>query len=116
MLDDVENLTEEKIYGVLQEYHEDFKKGSLEAKNWPAYMSSYILSKAALNAYTRILAKKLPNFCINCVSPGFVSTDLTFNSGVLTVEEGAESIVKIALLSTGGSSGLFFDRQEIFPF
>ncbi|XVE77094.1 hypothetical protein DITRI_Ditri13aG0034600 [Diplodiscus trichospermus] len=112
VLSDGENLTEEKVDEVLSEYMKDFKEGSLEAKGWPAFMSTYILSKAAMNAYTRILAKKYPDFCINCVCPGFVKTDINYNCGILTVEEGAESPVRLALLPNGGPSGLFFDRME----
>ncbi|XVE77090.1 hypothetical protein DITRI_Ditri13aG0034200 [Diplodiscus trichospermus] len=112
VLSDSENLTEEKVDEVLSEYMKDFKEGSLEGKGWPAFMSTYILSKAAMNAYTRILAKKYPGFCINCVCPGFVKTDINYNCGILTVEEGAESPVRLALLPNGGPSGLFFDRME----
>ena len=43
-------------------------------------------------------AKKYPNFRNNCVSPGNVKTDINFNTGMLTVEEGAEGPVKLALL------------------
>ncbi|KAI4322374.1 hypothetical protein L6164_022077 [Bauhinia variegata] len=50
----------------------------------------YAISKACLNAYTRVLAKKYPNMLINCVHPGFVDTDLTWHRGTLSAEEGAE--------------------------
>ncbi|OMP00431.1 Short-chain dehydrogenase/reductase SDR [Corchorus olitorius] len=112
ILSDVENLTEEKVDQVLNEYMKDFKEGSLEAKGWPTFLSAYSVSKAAMSAYTRILAKRNPHFCINCVHPGYVKTDITFNSGILTIEEGAESVVKLALLPNGGPSGLFFLEME----
>ncbi|WRX08863.1 Short-chain dehydrogenase/reductase SDR - like 3 [Theobroma cacao] len=109
---DAENLTEEKVDEVLSQYLKDFKEGSLEAKGWPTFMSAYILSKAAMNAYTRILAKKYPGFCINCVCPGFVKTDINYNCGILTVEEGAGNAVRLALLPNGGPSGRFFHRMQ----
>ncbi|KAL4309114.1 hypothetical protein GQ457_01G055510 [Hibiscus cannabinus] len=109
---DAENLTEEKVDEVLSRYVEDLKEGSLEEKSWPAFFSAYILSKAALNAYTRILAKKYPDLIINCVCPGYVKTDLNYNSGILSVEEGAEGPVRLALLPNGGPSGLFFERNQ----
>ncbi|OWM64220.1 hypothetical protein CDL15_Pgr018791 [Punica granatum] len=34
--------------------------GQLEAKGWPENLSAYKLSTAALNAYTRLLAKEFP--------------------------------------------------------
>ena len=109
---DVENLTEERVDEVLSQYLNDYKEGSLETKRWPANAAAYILSKAAMNAYTRILAKKHPNFCINCVCPGYVKTDMTNNTGKLTAEEGAETPVRLALLPKGGPSGLFFSQKE----
>ncbi|KAF5951307.1 hypothetical protein HYC85_009251 [Camellia sinensis] len=67
----------------------DFKEDQLEAKNWPTYLSAYILSKAAMHAYMRILAKTHPFLMINCVCPGYVKTNS--HTGLLTVEEGASS-------------------------
>ncbi|XVF33375.1 hypothetical protein REPUB_Repub17cG0163200 [Reevesia pubescens] len=104
--------TEEKIDELLTEFLEDFKEGSLESKGWPSLLAAYIVSKVAMNAYTRILAKKYPNFCINCVCPGYVKTDINFNTGKLTVEEGATTPVKLALWPNGGPSGLFFSQGE----
>ncbi|MBA0732723.1 hypothetical protein Gogos_016795 [Gossypium gossypioides] len=70
-----------------------------------------------MNAYTRILAKKHPNFCINCVCPGFVKTDINNNTGHSTPEEGAAIPVKLALWPNGGApSGLFFVQGEPIPF
>ncbi|KAF2315332.1 hypothetical protein GH714_038854 [Hevea brasiliensis] len=106
----------ERIDEVLSKYRKDYKEGSLESKGWPAFMSAYILSKAAMNAYTRILAKKLPTFRINCVCPGYVKTDVNLNTGILSVEEGAESPVRLALLRNDGPSGCFFERKEECPF
>ncbi|XP_059636092.1 (+)-neomenthol dehydrogenase-like [Cornus florida] len=107
VLSDVENLIEERVDEVLNMFLKDFKE-SIETKGWPAFLSAGKISKAALNAYTRILAKKYPTFCINCVCPGFVKTDINCNTGILTVEEGAEIPVKLSLLPHGGPSGCIF--------
>nr|XP_043623132.1 (+)-neomenthol dehydrogenase-like [Erigeron canadensis] len=112
----VEDLTEEKIDEVLDAFLNDFKDGLLEPKGWPTFMSAYILSKAAMNAYTRILAKKYKNFCVNSVCPGFVKTDLNYNRGILSVEDGAATPVKVALFPEGGPSGCFFDRNGVTSF
>ncbi|KAG8653605.1 (+)-neomenthol dehydrogenase-like [Manihot esculenta] len=116
VLGDADNLSEERIDEVLSKYLEDFKEGSPESKGWPSFLSAYILSKAAMNAYTRILAKKLPTFRVNCVTPGFVKTDINYNNGLLSVEEGAESPVRLALLPNDGPSGCFFNQKEESPF
>ena len=115
ILNDVENLTEEKLNEV-DEYLNDFKKELLEAKGRPTPMSAYILSKASTNAYTKIMAKKCTCFFIHCVYPGFVKTDINYNSGVLLVEDGAEVPVKLPLFPEGGPPGCFFDRNGITSF
>ncbi|KAE8660464.1 (+)-neomenthol dehydrogenase [Hibiscus syriacus] len=105
--------TVEKIDGFVAEFLKDFKEGSLESKGWPTFLSAYTISKAAMNTYTRILANKCPNFCINCVCPGFVKTDINNNTGHSTPEEGAAIPVKLALWPSGGApSGLFFVQGE----
>ncbi|KAK7349538.1 hypothetical protein VNO77_06982 [Canavalia gladiata] len=116
VLSDVENLTEEKIDELVDEFLKDSKEGSLETKGWPLAMPTYMVSKAALNAYTRILAKKYPSFCINAVCPGYVKTDINLNTGFLTPDEGAESVLRLALLPDGSPSGHFFFRSEEKPF
>ncbi|VVA40639.1 PREDICTED: (+)-neomenthol dehydrogenase [Prunus dulcis] len=113
---DAESLTEERIDAVVSGFLEDFKQGSLDSKSWPPIFPPYSVSKAAVNAYTRILANRYPSFCINAVSPGFVKTDLSFNTGILTIDEGAESLVRLALLPSGGPTGHYFSRKEVTPF
>ncbi|KAK6162385.1 hypothetical protein DH2020_002226 [Rehmannia glutinosa] len=116
VLNEAENLTEERIDEVLNVFLKDFKEGSLEAKDWPQYFSAYIVSKAAMATYTRILAKKYPGFRINCVCPGYVKTDINYNTGLLTAEDGAEGPVRLALLPDDGPSGLFFVWKEVSSF
>ncbi|VVA19463.1 PREDICTED: (+)-neomenthol dehydrogenase [Prunus dulcis] len=113
---DAENLTEERLDEVLTELLKAFKEGSLESKGFPSSLSAYIVSKAALNAYTRILAKKYPTFRINSLCPGFVKTDINYNVGVLPVEEGAARVMKLALLPNDGPSGSFFVEYEVSDF
>jgi (+)-neomenthol dehydrogenase len=105
-LEDADGLIEEKVNKVVEGFLEDAKEN----------YSAYIVSKAALNAYTRVLAKKYPNIAINAVSPGFVKTDFNGNTWVLTIEGGAKGPVMLALMSEGGPSGLFFDKTEVSTF
>ncbi|XP_057454553.1 (+)-neomenthol dehydrogenase-like [Lotus japonicus] len=116
VLSDVDNLTEEAVDGVLKRFLKDFQQGSLESKGWPKTLSAYIMSKAAMNAYTRILARKYPTFCINSVCPGYCKTDITVNNGFLTAEEGAASPVRLALLPLGSPSGLFYYKGDVSSF
>lgn len=116
ILGDVDSLTEEKIDEILNEFLRDFKDGSFVSKRWPPHFSAYIVSKAALNALTRILAKKCPSMMINAICPGFVKTDINANTGVLSVEEGGASPTRLALRPPGSPSGLFYVRYEVSSF
>ncbi|KAM5555194.1 (+)-neomenthol dehydrogenase [Rosa sericea] len=110
---DVENLSEESVDEILIEFLNDLKENLLESKGWPPAMSGYTVSKAAMNAYTRILAKKYPGFRVNCVCPGNAKTDINLNSGFIPVEEGAASVVNLALLPNDGHTGQFFSLSEV---
>ncbi|KAL0428906.1 UNVERIFIED_CONTAM: (-)-isopiperitenone reductase [Sesamum radiatum] len=116
VLSNQESLTEEKVDEVVQEFLKNFKEGSLQANDWPSQLAAYKVSKAALNAYTRIISRKYPSFCINSVCPGFARTDITCNLGPLSASEAAESPLKLALLPDGGPSGCFFYRNQISSF
>eukprot|EP00262_Sarcandra_glabra_P005524 TRINITY_DN171_c0_g1_i2.p1 TRINITY_DN171_c0_g1~~TRINITY_DN171_c0_g1_i2.p1 ORF type:complete len:187 (-),score=19.83 TRINITY_DN171_c0_g1_i2:208-768(-) len=115
-LTDIANLTEEGLEELLQRFFEDFKNDQLESGGWPLMYPSYSISKAMLNAYTRILSKRYPSMCINCVNPGFINTDINWNMGTKTVDEGAKGPVMLALLPDGGPSGHFFSETEICDF
>ncbi|KAF8704011.1 hypothetical protein HU200_031495 [Digitaria exilis] len=111
-LNDVEKLTEERLDEVLDTFLSDFKAGEVEARGWPKYFSAYKVSKVTMNAYTRILARMHPELRVNCAHPGYVSTDMTIQSGILTPEEGGSRVVRVALLPEGGITGAFFADGE----
>ncbi|XP_076915959.1 (+)-neomenthol dehydrogenase-like [Bidens hawaiensis] len=111
-LSDVGWLTDEVLDEVVTGFLQDVKDGLLEEKGWNATISAYIVSKAIINAYTQILAKKYPSFRINAVNPGFTKTDMTFNKGTYTVEEGARGPVRLALVPDEGPTGRFFFQME----
>ncbi|KAL2540997.1 (+)-neomenthol dehydrogenase [Abeliophyllum distichum] len=115
-LGDINTLTEEKIDKIMQRFLHDVKTNALEINGWQKMVPAYSISKATLNAYTRVLAKKYPQMYINCVHPGYVNTDLNWHTGTMTVEEGAEGPVMLALLPDGGLTGRYFDRTEVAEF
>ncbi|KAJ9548254.1 hypothetical protein OSB04_020797 [Centaurea solstitialis] len=111
-LGDVETLSEKKIDGFVEKFLEDLSNDALEANGWSKMLPAYSVSKAMLNAYTRVLAKSYPNMCINCVHPGYVDTDSNWHTGIMTLEEGAQGSVMLALLPQGGNfSGDTFLRR-----
>nr|POF04344.1 salutaridine reductase [Quercus suber] len=115
-LEDIDSLTEEKVDKVVEGFLEDVREDLIETKGWRVNFSAYFVSKAALNAYTRILASKYPKIAINSIHPGYVRTDITHNTGVMTTEEGAKGPVMLALMPEGGPSGLFFNTTEVSTF
>jgi NAD(P)-dependent dehydrogenase (short-subunit alcohol dehydrogenase family) len=71
----------------------------------------YRVSKAALNAMTRILATELEDagVKVNSACPGFVATDMGGPMGAQkSVEDGASGIVWLATLPDDGPTGGFF--------
>ena len=71
---------------------------------------AYSVSKAALNAVTRMLADELrpARVLVNSVCPGWVATEMGGPDAPRTVEEGAAGIVWAATLPDGGPTGGFF--------
>jgi NAD(P)-dependent dehydrogenase (short-subunit alcohol dehydrogenase family) len=70
---------------------------------------AYSVSKAALNAMTRILAAELRNdgVLVNAVCPGWVATDMG-GAGGRPVEQGAASVMRAVTLADDGPTGGFF--------
>jgi NAD(P)-dependent dehydrogenase (short-subunit alcohol dehydrogenase family) len=77
----------------------------------------YRVSKAALNATTRILSTELKpaGFLVNSACPGFVNTDMGGPMGATKpVEDGAAGIVWLATIPDDGPTGGFFrDGQPV---
>jgi hypothetical protein len=52
---------------------------------------------------------------INAVDPGYTATDLNGHSGIQSVEEGTDAIVRMATIGAGGPTGAFVDRHGTVP-
>jgi NAD(P)-dependent dehydrogenase (short-subunit alcohol dehydrogenase family) len=77
---------------------------------------AYRISKAALNAVTRIAAAETrgTDILVNSVCPGWVKTDMGGPHASRSVEQGADTAVWLATLPAGGPTGGFFrDRKPI---
>ena len=70
-LSDIDNMTEERLDELLAEFLRDFESGGAEARGWPAEFSAYKVAKAAMNAYSRMLARRHPALRVNCAHPGY---------------------------------------------
>jgi NAD(P)-dependent dehydrogenase (short-subunit alcohol dehydrogenase family) len=77
---------------------------------------AYRISKASLNAITRILAdeERGSGILINAMCPGWVRTQMGGQSAPRSVEEGADTAIFLATLPADGPTGGFFrDRKPI---
>ena len=85
--------------------------------SWKYYAvkgAAYQPSKAALNAYTIMLAYELRDtpFKVNAVDPGYTATDFNHHSGPGTVQEAAARLVKAATLGPDGPTSQFFSDDN----
>ncbi len=83
-------------------------------KYYPVKAAVYVPSKAALNAYTIMLAHNLRDtpFKVNAVDPGYTATDFNHHSGPGTVPDAAARVVKAAILGPDGPTGQFFSDDN----
>jgi NAD(P)-dependent dehydrogenase (short-subunit alcohol dehydrogenase family) len=94
--------------------------GSLTMHNDPSWgyyqvkPTAYVASKAALNAYTIVLAYELRDtaFKVSAVDPGYTATDFNGHSGPGTVPDAAARVVKAATLAAEGPTGQFFSDDN----
>ena len=90
--------------------------GAGQLARMSTYAPAYSMSKAALNALTRILAAtyRENGVLVNAADPGWVRTDMGGSAAPRSLEKGAETPVWLATLPDDGPSGGFFhDRREI---
>jgi NAD(P)-dependent dehydrogenase (short-subunit alcohol dehydrogenase family) len=78
--------------------------------------AAYRVSKAGLNALTRVLAadERARGVLVNTMCPGWVRTDMGGSGAPRSVEQGADTAVWLATLPDDGPTGGFFrDRRPI---
>lgn len=92
-------------------------------------MLAYPMSKAALNMLTIQYARAYPRWRVNSVTPGATATEFTgprdagpsieelraAGRQINTVEEGAEAIVRMAMIGSDGPTGTFVGNAGVVP-
>jgi carbonyl reductase 1 len=96
----------QELCELMDEFVAAIAAGRHREEGWPS--NAYSASKAALNAFTRVLAREAPQLRVNSVCPGWVRTDMGGRGAPRSVEQGAAGIVWAATLPPFGSTGGFF--------
>lgn len=100
------SLTLSALLALLDEFGQGVRAGKHRERGWPS--SAYRVSKASLNALTRILARDSERLRVNAVCPGWVRTDMGGSGASRSVEQGARGIVWAATLPSNGPHGGFY--------
>ncbi len=95
---------------VLADFESAVAAGHHAAEGWPS--SAYSVSKAALNALTRIWAAERSTPRVNAVCPGWVRTTMGGPAAPRDAAAGARGIVWAATLPRTGPTGGFFRDGE----
>ena len=102
------DLGREELVELVNEFVTAVRRGDHARLGWPS--NAYRVSKVALNALTRILARELrgTSIKVNAICPGWVRTRMGGRGADRSPEEGARGIVWAARLPPDGPSGGFF--------
>jgi len=105
-------LDRPKLFALVQKYVDDVKADRHQTEGWGK--SHYGLSKLALIAYTRMVAREEGDVMrVNACCPGFCDTDLTSGNGTRPPEVGARTPTKLALLPNSGPTGEFWLDEQL---
>jgi carbonyl reductase 1 len=106
-------IDRDDLSSLVDEFAAHVAAGDHTENGWPS--SAYRVSKAALNAYTRILARELKprGIRVNAVCPGWVRTRMGGSAASRDVAKGAASIVWAATLPTLTSGGFYRDGHPL---
>jgi len=98
-----DTITEADLTEKMKDFVRYAKEGTHEANGFPN--TAYGVSKIGVTVMTRILAKRLRengknDILLNCCCPGWVRTDMAGPKAPLSPDQGAETPVYLALLSS----------------
>jgi carbonyl reductase 1 len=106
------------LVALTESFVSDVAAGEHARRGWPS--NAYSVSKVAMNALVRVLARELASdprrILVNSADPGWVRTRMGGRSAPRSVEQGARTPVYLALLGEGGPTGGFFRDERPVSF
>ncbi|CAH2099022.1 unnamed protein product [Euphydryas editha] len=108
------NLTVSELSDLMNQYIAAAKQGT-QVEEWGN--SSYAVSKVGLTALTKIHQRMLNDrdIKVNAVHPGYVDTDMSSHMGPLSIDEGAQAPLFLALDAPDSVKGeyVWFDKRIV---
>lgn len=80
-----------------------------------AWAPAYSISKTALNMLTQQLTAALPRVMVNSMCPGWCRTDMGGPEAPLSADEGADTLVWLALDAPHSLRGSFVKQRQVIP-
>lgn len=103
------------ISGLMDEYLNQVQAGTHSQNGWPS--AGYAVSKAGVTGMTKAIGRSkevaAQGVLVNSCCPGYVDTDMTKHRGRKTPDQGAQTPVKIALHDIGGTTGEFWQHEDV---
>lgn len=110
-------LDRAELMELANRFVEEIASGTHTRSGYPS--NAYRVSKIAMNAYVRVLARELRDdargICVNAACPGWVRTRMGGSSAPRSPDEGARTPIWLALLPPGGPTGGFFRDERRIP-
>ncbi|CAE7825804.1 CBR1 [Symbiodinium sp. CCMP2592] len=104
-------LDRPRLVALVQSFVAAVQSGKHREQGWGS--SNYGMSKLAVIAYTKMLAREEGSAMrINAICPGYCRTDMSSNRGGQSPEVGARTATTAALLSAQGPTGAFFEHER----
>jgi len=104
------DLTLEGLDVLVEKFQNDVAAKTHKANGWSS--SNYGMSKLALIAATKVLARKFPKARINSCCPGYCDTDMTSHKGPRPPAVGAKNALVLCDIPDDGPTGEFWKNME----
>jgi NAD(P)-dependent dehydrogenase (short-subunit alcohol dehydrogenase family) len=110
-------LGRESLVALVESFVAEVGRGVQARSGWPS--NAYSVSKVAMNALVRVLARELEGDArgihVNAENPGWVRTRMGGRSAPRSVEDGARTATWLATLPADGPTGGFFRDETRIP-